>query len=233
VHVISLTDGSRFSGLLLSDGLDVTMVRGPKVILPAASLRRLAFAPDPEEAAEPTATLRLTGDDVLVVTLAPKVVIATMYGSVTVNGPEVKRISRVKDTPEDLQFALWDDSVISGRLEQPYLECTLAGGAAARVPAGIIELYQCLAPQPSASAMEQVKRLVSELNADDWKQREQAETQLASMGDAIAPILRQMRTDQPPEAQERIDAILKQFSKTGGKPAAIPAGRMKTPGMIH
>ncbi len=234
VHIISLTDGSRFSGLLLSDALDVSLTRGPKVSLPSASIRRLAFAPDPDDVAEPAATLRLTGDDVLVVTLAPKIVVATTYASVTINGPEVKRISRVKDTPEDLQFALWDDSVISGRLAQPYLECTLAGGAAARVPAGAIEMYQCLAPQPSATAMEQVKRLVGELNADDWKQRERAEVQLTSMGDAIAPILKQMRTDQPPEAQERIDSILKQFAKPGSnKPSATPTPRVMIRGVVR
>lgn len=233
VHIISLTDGSRFSGLLLSDALDVSLMRGPKVSLPSASIRRLAFAPDPDDVAEPAATLRLTGDDVLVVTLAPKIVVATTYASVTINGPEVKRISRVKDTPEDLQFALWDDSVISGRLAQPYLECTLAGGAAARVPAGAIELYQCAAPQPSASAMEQVKRLVGELNADDWKQRERAEVQLTAMGDAIAPILKQMRTDQPPEAQERIDAILKQFAKPGNKPSPAPTPRVMINGIVR
>lgn len=234
VHVISLTDGSRFSGLLLSDGFDVSLVRGPKVVLPSASIRRLAFAPDPEDVTEPSATLRLTGDDVLVVTLAPKINVVTTYANVTINGPEVKRISRVKDTPEDLQFALWDDSVISGRLAQPYLECVLAGGAAARVPAGAIEQYQCLAPQPSASAMEQVKRLVGELNADDWKQRERAEAQLSAMGEAIAPVLKQMRTDQPPEAQERIDSILKTFSKPGiSKPSPAPTPRVMINGMMR
>ena len=79
--------------------------------------------------------------------------------------------------------------------------------------------------------MEQVKRLVGELNADDWKQREKAEAQLASMGDAIAPILKQMRTDQPPEAQERIDSILKTFAKPNiSKPSPTPAPRTRING---
>lgn len=224
VHILTLTDGSRFSGVLLSEKLETNLTRGPAFVFPANALRRLAFAAETDSDADtPSATLRLTGDDVLTVTLAPTVVVATTYGNVTINGPEVKRIARVKETAEDLQFALWDDSVITGQLAEPFLQCTLAGAVAARIAAGTIELYECSAPQPSAAAVEQVKRLVANLNADDWKQREQAESQLTGMGEAIAPILKQMRNDQPPEAQERIDSILKQFARPGNKPANRPA----------
>ena len=222
VHIVSLIDGSRFSGLLLSDAIDCTLARGGKVSFPLASVRRLAFVPENES--EPVASLRLTNDDSLAAVLPAKFVLLTSYGEVNVNGAEVKRITRVKDTLEDIQAQLWDDSTISGRLAQPYMQCTIGGSAAARVPVATIDQYNSSAPQPAAGIVKRIEALVAELNADDWKQRKAAEATLLTMGEGISTTLKQLRDTQPPEAQQRIDSILKQLSKSPPAPANPPAG---------
>ena len=98
--------------------------------------------------------------------------------------------------------------------------CTLAG-TLVKVPVGLIDLYSCPAPQPTASLMKRIQQLVADLNADDWKQRERAEAELLSIGDPVIGTLKQLRAAQPPEAQQRIDSILKQLSKPG-TPTAAP-----------
>ena len=213
-HAITLTDGSRFSGLLLADDLKLTLSSGQAVSFPLGSVRKLAFSPVSDDQPEAPATLRLTGDDTLAVTLSGKMTLTASYGDVPVNPAEVRQLVRVKSTSEDVQITLWDGSVISGRLAQPTLDCTLAGGAIAKIPVGLIQLYSCPSPQPAASLVKRISQLVADLNADDWKQRERAEAELVTIGLPVISTLKQVRANQPPEAQQRIDSILKQLSKT-------------------
>ena len=231
VHVISLADGSRFSGLLLNDALELALVRGPKVAIPVAGIRRLAFAPEPDDASEPAATLRLTGEDTLVVNLAPKITVATTYANVTINGPEVKRIGRVKDAPEDLQFSLWDDSVISGR---PLSHTWNAPWRAAPRRA-------CRSAQLSPiSASPRSRRPVRWNRSSSWLASSTLMTGSSASGPNRSSLpwempscrsLKQLRADQPPEAQERIDSILKQFTKSEQQ-ARRSRGRTSMPSCI-
>ncbi len=70
---------------------------------------------------------------------------------------------------------------------------------------------------PSATVppmiMEKIKQIVGDLNADDWKQRDAAEHALVKIGPSVVVTLKQMREAQPPEAQQRIDSVLKQLQK--------------------
>jgi hypothetical protein len=74
---------------------------------------------------------------------------------------------------------------------------------------------------PSDQMLEKIKAVVQQLNADDWKARDQAQADLVAMGATVVPVLKKVRPDQGPEAQQRIDAIVKQFDKpppTGSSP---------------
>ena len=64
---------------------------------------------------------------------------------------------------------------------------------------------------------------VARLNAEDWKERDGAESQLTEMGPIVAPVLKSMREAQPPEAQQRIDKVLAAVAGPKGKKPATPA----------
>jgi hypothetical protein len=70
--------------------------------------------------------------------------------------------------------------------------------------------------------VERIKTVVSQLSAEDWKAREAAEAQLAAMGPTVASVLREMLPSQPPEAQQRIESILKQLGKKMAAPQPMP-----------
>jgi hypothetical protein len=72
--------------------------------------------------------------------------------------------------------------------------------------------------------MDRIKTIVADLNAVDWKQRDRAEKQLISMGQPIVGTLKSLRDSQTPEAQQRIDSVLKQIEKstTPASPAPVP-----------
>jgi hypothetical protein len=82
-----------------------------------------------------------------------------------------------------------------------------------QIPIGLVETYSNPGATVPPMIMDHVKQLVSDLNADDWKQRDSAEKELVKIGPGVAATLRDLRDKQPPEAQQRIDSVLKQLSK--------------------
>ena len=72
--------------------------------------------------------------------------------------------------------------------------------------------------------VDKIKEAVARLNADDWKERDKAGSELQEMGSIVGPVLKQLRAAQPPEAQQRIDQILTNVATgKGGRKTATPA----------
>ncbi|HSV14616.1 MAG TPA: hypothetical protein VLI90_10165, partial [Tepidisphaeraceae bacterium] len=114
-------------------------------------------------------------------------------------------------------------TVFSGQLQSPDVQCHLASGVDVRVPIALIQNYSN--PQSKAPTMmlDRIKAIVADLNADDWKQRDNAEHQLVNLGPAVAGTLKSLREKQPPEAQQRIDSVLKQLENQPKERAPEPA----------
>jgi hypothetical protein len=213
VHVVRLTDGTTIAGLMTSPSLEVNLVAGGTAKLPVSSLDTLqlvvgeAPAIDPEQ----TPVLRTTGDDALVGTLSGELQLATAFDLLKLDAVGVRAITRVKATSPDFQVTTWDGAMVSGRLMNDKLTVGLISGMSLDVPTDFMVSYNQPQPQPSATMVEQIKAVVADLNAADWKQRDQAEAQLVRMGAGTTAVLKQLRTSQPAEVQQRIDSVLKQL----------------------
>ncbi len=229
VHQIFLTDGSHFAGLVSGDQFNFKLAGGAggqAVSLPASSLARLQLSTREDDLPDESApTMSLSNDDLLVGVLTGELKLDTAFDTITLNAPEIKSLTHAKEGGgTDVQIELWDQSRMSGNLQAQELPCALASGITIKVPVMLIEQYTQPLPQPSGAMIEQIKKLVGELGADDWKQRERAEGQLASMGVAVVGTLKQMRPEAGPEAQQRIDSVLRQVeAKRSKSPAATPA----------
>lgn len=237
VHEILLTDGSRFAGLLDATSFPMKLdnASGQAVTFPASSVARMQFsnkAADPDTAG--VATLALANDDVLVGSLGGKLAVDTAFDTITVNAEEIRSLTHPTAGSLDVSITLWDGSMLSGQLQEQELSCTLASGLAVRVPVALVEAYQQPQPVPSAQMIDRIKSVVTELNADDWKQRDRAEAALVGMGPVAIGILKQIRGDQPPEAQQRIDSVVKALEKErdgaeGSAPKAPGRGAVEMP----
>jgi hypothetical protein len=216
VHTIELTDGSRFNGLATATEFDVKLTTGAKdqdVKFPVGSLNRIVFSvrPDPKDDSLPT--LQLKKDDVLIGSLTGDLKLDTAFDTIALHAPELRSIVHSRESPTDLSVTTWDGTVFSGQLQEQAVQCHLKSGLDVQVPIGLVESYT----NPSAVApqmiLDKIKSLVGDLNADDWKQRDGAEQQLVKFGPGVAATLKQIRDQQPPEAQQRIDSVLKQVLK--------------------
>jgi len=225
-HEIHLTDGSKFTGLLSAEQFDMVLdAAGPAgaaakeqvVKFPTSSIARLQLVGKVAEQDEATSTLDLANDDVLVGTLQGKLELETAFDTIGVNASEVKVLTHTSDTNTDVSVTLWDGTTLSGQLKDQQLSVALASGGTMRVPVALVVKYEQPQPEPSTQMIDKIKEIIADLNADDWKKRDRAQGQLVGMGPVAAGILRKLRDAQPPEAQQRIDAVLKELEKQKGE----------------
>ncbi len=215
VHTINLADGSRFNGLVTAPDFEVQLVASTNqtVKFPVGVLNRFVLKNKPDDRDEATPLLNLKKDDLLVGTLQGSLKLDTAFDTITLNAPEIKAISRAKEGGTDLSVTTWDGTVFSGQLQDQTLACRLSSGVDVRVPVGLLESYTNPIATVPAMMVDLINGIVADLDADDWKQRDAAQQQLIKMGTGVIPTLKSVREKQPPEAQQRIDTILKQLQK--------------------
>lgn len=231
VHTIELTDGSSFAGLIPQQQFQLqltgTAAQQP-VSFGAAAVARLQLSSPPDDlssALAEAAMLHLTNQDKLVGTLAGELKLTTLFDTITINASEVRGLVHAPDSGLDVQVTLWDQTTVSGQLHDPEVLCELKCGVSVKIPVPLIDRYVNSQPNPSASIIARVRAVVGELSADDWKQRERAEAQLVAMGPIVMGVLKELCSAQPPEAQQRIDSILKQLESQKASATSVGAGR--------
>jgi hypothetical protein len=215
VHEVRLTDGSRFAGLLDAVSFPMTLenASAQQVTFPASSVARMQFTTKINEPEDSVATLSLTNDDVLVGSLGGKLAIDTAFDTISVNAEEIKSLTHPTPGSLDVSLTLWDGTTLSGQLQDQELGCKLASGLSVKVPVALVLEYEQPQPAPAVAMVDRIKQLVADLNADDWKQRDRAEEGLKGMGPVAIGVLKNLSANQPPEAQQRINSIIKELEK--------------------
>jgi hypothetical protein len=214
VHEVRLSDGTKLAALVDSVMLEAKLGSSDQTIrFPLTSAARLQFRPDTQDADDQAPQLRLSNEETMVGTLSGKLRLDTGFSLLTLDGEGIKALAKIKDSPQDVQVTLWDDTSFRGQLQEPEVTCVTRGGLEVKVPIALVEDYTQPLPKPSGAMVDQIKKLVTQLNADDWSARQKAQDKLVTMGTMAAGILREMRPTQPEEAQSRIDQILAALEK--------------------
>lgn len=233
IHDIYLADGSHFAGLVSAQQFEMKLANNQQTIkFPAASLLRLQLNGKVPEIDDSTPTIELANNDVLVGTLKGQLKLVTAFDTLTLNAGEVRKLTHTAGSTADVQVKMWDDTSATGQLDVQDLECTLNCGLVVKVPVTLLSSYSQPQPVPSTGVSDKIKALVAELGAEDWKQRDRAESELVQMGAVVAGMLKQLKSTQSPEAQQRIDSILKQVEKEN-KPAGGSVEPMAQPPMLE
>jgi hypothetical protein len=209
VHEVRLTDGTKLAGLVDSVMLEAKLGTSEQTIkFPLTSAARLQFRPEPKDTDDQDPQLRLTNEETLVGSLSGKLQLDTGFSMLTIDAQGIKALAKIKDSPQDVQVTLWDDTSFRGQLQEPEVTCVTRGGLEVRVPIALVEDYTQPLPKPAGAVVDKIKALVAQLNADDWSARQKAQEQLTTMGAMTTGVLRDLRPTQPEEAQSRIDQIL-------------------------
>jgi len=216
IHEVHMTDGTRLAALVDSVVLEAKLASSDQTIkFPLTSAARLQFKPENQDVDENAPRLKLTNEEELVGVLSGKMKLDTGFSLLTLDADGIKTLARIKESPQDVQVTLWDETSFRGQMLEPQVTCVTKGGLEVTVPIALVEEYTQPLPKPSAAMVAKIKELVAELNADDWAARQKAQEKLATMGSIAAGVLREMRASQPEEAQTRIDQILGAVEKKG------------------
>lgn len=211
VHEVRLTDGTRLAALVDSFLFEARLASSDQTIkFPLTSAAKLQLRADNTDNAadDDSPQLKLTQDEMMVGTLTGKLRLDTGFSMLTIDAEGIRSLSRIKESPQDVQVSLWDQTTFRGQLQEPEVTCLTKGGLQIKVPIALVEEYAQPQPKPSGAMVEKIKALVADLNADDWSARQKAQEKLAAMGSMAAGVLRELRPNQPEEAQSRIDQIL-------------------------
>lgn len=224
VHVVTLVDGSRMSGLLTAGVFELTLdgAAGSGVLsVPASGMLRLRPTAvsgelDVVGVGEGGAEMRVVGEDVLRGVLTGVMELDTAFETVRVEGSQVRQVERASEavsTGGEVRVTLWDGTVMTGRPRELAMGVRLGSGLVLQVPVDLVERYVNPSPRPSEAMAGRVRELVGRLNADDFRARESAQQQLIAMGAVVIPLLVEMREGQPPEARQRLEQILSTLQK--------------------
>ncbi len=236
VHQVVLSDGSRLSGLVSLESFAMKQAdTGQTIAFPTSRIAKLQYQAKLDDADDATPVLMLANDDQLVGTVAGILKLQTAFGLMDLNSGEIKQLTHAKGA--DVQIVLWDQTTVSGQLQDQDLVCDLKCGVQMKVPVSLVGEYNQPRPTPSAPVIESIQKLGVELNSDDFATREEAQHKLTTMGPVVIKVLQKMRDKQTPEGQTRIDAIIKALESPPPKPIpglpnnpdAIPGEQMIAP----
>ena len=220
VHEVRLTNGTKLTGLIDRPTWPLKLTTAgasAPIDFPLAALDRVQLRFYDEGVASPRAELTLQGGDVICSRLIGQLKLQTAFDTLTLPGPEIKSLQRPGDGSPDVRVELADGSIFRGTLETPTLSARLVGDTPIDVPAAALVSYANPQPFPSAATVEKARAAIEQLGDDDWKRREAAEADLVAMGPPVVAVLDEAIAGQPPEAQQRLRAILKRL-----RPAPAP-----------
>lgn len=226
VHEVLLVDGSKFQGLIVTPTFKLKLAggaSGQQIEITQASLLALLMSLDDPARDPDAAVCRLSNGDQLVGRIEGTLKLETAFDTLELSGPQVRGVARRTEEGGDVQVTLWDGTSVSGELNSPILPLVLTAGTSVEVPVALLDRYHNPRPRPAETMVQRVREVVAKLSADDFKQRESAEQELLKLGPSIIPVLKELRDAQGPEAQTRIDAVLKKLesvrSDVGGSAA--------------
>jgi len=222
IHRVTFLNGSHLGGFLEPESIPVTLALGPKLTIPRNLISEMYFAPD--EKPDPTLdSVELSNGDELYGRLAAEdLVVRTQYGQVKLKPENVKGIAFSPTHIGRVAMLLWDGSVLRGQCERQVLPFKID-------PGPTLELYigQCVRlgrnqALPPKEIREKLLKLIGQLGAESYKDRQAASEELMKMGKGIVPLLRKHLSANDPEVRQRIEDVIE---KLGGqtKPTA-PAG---------
>ncbi len=214
LHKAEFLNGSRLGGMLDAENITLKLTLGPRMRINRNLVAKLQFAPESVSPA-PLTNVKLTNGDELFGRLGEEqITIRTDYDSkVTLHPRNIKSMSFSTTHLGRAVARLWDGSVLRGQLMQDDLKFEIKPG-----PQLAICPNQCLSitrPQalPPREVMEKIEKLVGQLGAESYKDRQDATEELVAMGREIIPLLQKYLNSNDPEVQQRIRHVVERLGQ--------------------
>jgi len=211
VHRAVFLNGSRLGGFLEPELLKLKLNLGKTVTVSRDMVAQMRFAEDERPDSTLTRVLLTNGDELFGTLTAGKFKLTTDYGEIEI---EPSRVKTMKFRPEDLGrtiVGLWKGSILKGRLGQSQLGFAISPKTVLNIYAGQFVSIECPLPMPPKAARDEVEKLVAQLGAESYEDRQKASKELVKMGKNILPILKDHLKTGDPEVRQRIEDVMEQL----------------------
>jgi len=212
VHRAVFLNGSRLGGFLQPEQLKLNLKLGKTVTVSRDLIAQMRFAEEDRPDTTLSRVVLTNGDELFGSLTAGKFKLTTDFGSVDV---DPSRVKSMKFRPEDLgrtEVGMWAGSVLKGRLGRSQLGFAISPNTVLKIHAGQFVSISCPLPLPPTAARAEVEKLIAQLGAESYSDRQKASKKLLSMGKSIAPMLKKHLSSGDPEVRQRIEDIIEQFN---------------------
>jgi hypothetical protein len=219
-----LIDAQVLVGTLTEPAVSIRLPDGAVRRVPAGRIRQCAYRLSAGKAirrlADPAASVLVMRDGTRLLGRLVSSDLKIREGARTV-AVAVSAVRFIRFGPTDpgtVGVRMWDNALISGRLGPAALTFEMAGRKPpVRLP--IAQIIWLIRPSaaPPAGLLARIERLIAQLGAASFVQRENATRELIRMGKPIRPILEEHRNHPDIEVRERLEHILEQID--GPRPA--------------
>ena len=225
VHRVTFLNGSHLAGFLEPDRIPLTLKLGPKLTIPRSVVARVQFAAEEK----PDGTLDVAGlsngDELFGRVATETLTVKTDYGLVTLKPENIQAMGFSQTHLGRVALQLWDGSILRGQCGTDALAFEITPGPTLRIYVGQYARVVRNQALPPKDIREKLRRLVAQLGAESYKDRQAATESLVKMGKGIIPMLRKYITTSDPEVRQRIEDIIERLG--GGE--STPSGPGNTP----
>jgi len=226
IHRATFLNGSQLAGFLEPESIPLTLVLGPKLTVPRNLISEIRFAPDEK----PDGTLdcvRLSNGDELFGRLATEeLTVQSSYGVVKLRPENIRNVTFSTTHLGRTAMTQWDGTTLRGQCTPQMLSFQI-------VPGPTLDLYigQCVEitrsqALPPKEIRDRLQKLVGQLGAESYKDRQAASEELQKMGKGIVPILQKHLSASDPEVRQRIEDVIEKLGGRTDTPANNPQGNI-------
>ncbi|MCP4377331.1 MAG: hypothetical protein GY794_14285 [bacterium] len=211
VHRAVFLNGSRLGGFLEPKMLKLKLNLGKTVTVSRDMVAQMRFAENEQPDSTLTSVMLTNGDELFGALTAGKFKLTMDYGQVEIDPSRVKRMTF---RPEDLGRTIvttWKGSILKGRLGQSQLGFAISPKTVLNIYSGQFVSITCPLPLPPKAAREEVEKLVAQLGAESFEDRQNALKKLVKLGKSILPILKEHLKAGDPEVRQRIEDVMEQL----------------------
>ncbi|MBT3200041.1 MAG: HEAT repeat domain-containing protein [Phycisphaerales bacterium] len=192
-------------------GLTLRLKAHGEINIQPNQIAAMSFA----EPAAPDGTLTKVvlagGDELLGEMTDEKFSLTTSFGQADVAVVQVKSIAFKTGSPDQTVLKMWNGSTMKGKINLDQLGFAVTPGGRWGLPLDKIKLITCPQALPPRALRLRVAKLIIQLGAENYKDRQTAAAALVAMGKGIVPLLKPALSNDDAEVRQRIEAILEQL----------------------
>jgi len=212
-HRARFQGGSVLAGTLRPAKFTLKLEVVGELEIASKDVRLIALPTKPPQPPGPTATIVLHDGSRLLGRLENETLaLRTTLGQTKVYAGNLRTMTRDAKRAGSVTVKTWDGMTLIGQLAEPTLVCRIApGGPRVSLNGAQVASVARSAPRLRREVRRKAEKLIAQLGAESYADRQAATKELVKIGKGVVPLLEKHRSNPDAEVRQRIEQILAQL----------------------